>query len=123
MLVKLTPGLNFINVLRTAFMCVDPRSVRIQSNPQYLFTLLGSTCAKAARKTLMKSTPGLQIVKTANTKTVNNDGCLVVNTFGIFLSFLFLISAYVVQKPDTVNHCFFTYSKGCTLVQDLWLSS
>jgi len=54
---KLTQGLNFINVLRTAFTCVDPESVRIQSNPQYLFTLLGSTCAKAARKMLMKSTP------------------------------------------------------------------
>jgi len=53
-----TPGLNFINVLRTAFMHVDPESVRIQSNPQYLFTLLESTCAKAARRTLMKLTPG-----------------------------------------------------------------
>jgi hypothetical protein len=31
---KLTPGLNFINVIRTAFTHVDPESVRIQSNPQ-----------------------------------------------------------------------------------------
>jgi hypothetical protein len=51
------PGLNFINVLSTAFTRVDPESVRIQSNPQYLFTFLGSTYAKAARKMLMKSTP------------------------------------------------------------------
>jgi len=55
---KLTPGLNFINILRTAFMHIDHESVRFQSNPQYLFTLLGSTYAKAARKSLMKSTPG-----------------------------------------------------------------
>jgi hypothetical protein len=58
MLMKLTPGLNFINVLCTAFVHVDPKSVRIQQNPQYLFTLLGSTCAKAVRRTLMKLTPG-----------------------------------------------------------------
>jgi len=38
-------------------MRVDSESVRIKSNPQYLFKLLGSTCAKAARKTLMTSTP------------------------------------------------------------------
>jgi len=28
MLVKLTPGLNFINVLRTAFTLVDPKSIK-----------------------------------------------------------------------------------------------
>ena len=60
-----SPGLNFINVLRTAFTHVDPESVRIQSNPQYLFTLLGSTCAKAVRRTLMKLTYG-QIMTNEN---------------------------------------------------------
>ncbi len=54
----LSSGFNFINILLTAFTHVDPESVRIQSNPQYLFTLLGSTCAKAARRMLMKLTPG-----------------------------------------------------------------
>ncbi len=54
---KLTPGLNFINVLPTAFMLVGPKSVRIQSRCQYLFTLLGSTGAKAAGRMLMKLTP------------------------------------------------------------------
>ncbi len=49
--------LNFINIPCTAFMLVDLESVRIQSNPQYLFTLLGSTCAKAVCRTLMKLTP------------------------------------------------------------------
>ncbi len=48
--------------LRTAFMHVDSESVRIQSNPQYLFTLLGSTFAKAVRRMLMKSTPDCQQV-------------------------------------------------------------
>jgi len=44
--------------LRKAFRHVAPKSVRIQSSCQYLFTLLGSTGAKAARRTLMKLTPG-----------------------------------------------------------------
>jgi hypothetical protein len=57
MLVKLTPELNFINILHTAFTPVAPKSVRIQSSRQYLFTLFGSTSAKAARLMLMKLTP------------------------------------------------------------------
>jgi hypothetical protein len=44
--------------LRTAFTLVAPKSVRIQSSCRYLFTLLGSTGAKAARRTLMKLTLG-----------------------------------------------------------------
>ncbi len=43
--------------LCTAFTPVAPKSVTIQSSCQYLFTLLGSTGAKAARRTLMKLTP------------------------------------------------------------------
>ncbi len=54
---KLTPGLNFIYILRTAFTQVDPESVRIQSSCQYLFTLSGSTSAKAVRRMLMILTP------------------------------------------------------------------
>jgi len=46
--------------LRTAFTPVAPKSVRIQSSYQYLFTLLGSTGAKAARRSLMKLTPALK---------------------------------------------------------------
>ncbi len=57
MLTKLTPGLNFINVLRTAFTPVVPKSVKIQLSHKYLFTLSGSTGAKAACRTLMKLTP------------------------------------------------------------------
>jgi len=59
MLVKLIPGLDFINVLRTAFTPVVPQSVRTQSNRQYLFTLLGPTSVKAVRRTLVKLTPGI----------------------------------------------------------------
>jgi len=38
-------------------MPVAPKSVRIQSSQQYLFTLLGSSGTKAVRKMLMKLTP------------------------------------------------------------------
>ncbi len=51
-------GLDFINVLRTAFTPVVPQSVRTQSSHQYLFTLLEPTSVKAVRRTLMKLTPG-----------------------------------------------------------------
>jgi len=44
--------------LRTAFMPEAPKGIRIQSSCQYLFTLLGSTGAKAVHRTLMKCTPG-----------------------------------------------------------------
>ncbi len=49
-----TPGLDFINILRTAFTPVVPQSVRTQSSRQYL---LGPTSVKAVRRTLMKLTP------------------------------------------------------------------
>jgi len=56
---KLTPGVNFINVLRAAFTRADPKSVKFQLSCQYHFTLLGSTHTKAARRTLTKLTPAL----------------------------------------------------------------
>jgi hypothetical protein len=43
-------------------MPVAPKSVIIQSSRQYLFTLLGSTGTKAACRTLMKWTPGLNLI-------------------------------------------------------------
>jgi len=57
-LIKLHLGSISPTYLRTAFTPVAPKSVRIQSSCQYLFTLLGSTSAKAARRMLMKLTPG-----------------------------------------------------------------
>jgi len=44
--------------LRTAFTPAAPKSLRIQSICQCLFTLLRSTGAKAARRMLMKLTTG-----------------------------------------------------------------
>ncbi len=49
------PGVNFTNILRTAFMPVAPQSVKkIQLNPWYLFMLSGSECVKAVHRTLLK---------------------------------------------------------------------
>jgi len=48
--------------LRTAFMPIARKSVRIQSSCQYLFTLLGSTGAKTTSRTLMKLTPGVNVI-------------------------------------------------------------
>jgi hypothetical protein len=44
---KLTPGVNFINVLLKAFRRTDPKSIRIQSM-SVIYMLLGSAHAKAA---------------------------------------------------------------------------
>jgi hypothetical protein len=58
-LMKLTPGVDFINVQRTAFTLVDPKSAKIQLSRQYLFMLSRPTSVKSVRRTLMKLTPGL----------------------------------------------------------------
>ncbi len=50
-------GLNFINVLHTAFALVDPKSVKDTDDLTIIFTLLGSTGAKAVHRILMKLTP------------------------------------------------------------------
>jgi len=52
--------------LRTAITPVAPKSIRIQSSCQYLFTLLGSIGAKAARRMLMKFTDGYEAEKLSN---------------------------------------------------------
>ncbi len=48
--------------LRTAFTPVAPKSVKVQSSRQYLFTLLGSTSVKVVRRMLMKLNPGLYLL-------------------------------------------------------------
>jgi hypothetical protein len=59
MLMKLTPGLTFINIHSAAFTLVDTkREKKLQLSHKYLFTLWGSTGAKANRRTLMKLTLG-----------------------------------------------------------------
>ena len=51
-------GFNFTNVLRAAFTPADPKSAKKLLNLTVFFALLGSTSAKAARRTLVKLTPG-----------------------------------------------------------------
>jgi len=51
------PGVNFINILLAALTRKDPKSEQIESFHQCIFVLLGSLPTKAARKTLVKSTP------------------------------------------------------------------
>ena len=58
MLVKSTPGLNFINVLRTAFTHVDPECVKRYWWLDWVLMLWGATGVKAVQKMLMKLTPG-----------------------------------------------------------------
>jgi len=58
MLVKLTEGANFINVLRVAFTCAYPKSEKDTDDLTAIFALLGSGCVKAARKMLVKLATG-----------------------------------------------------------------
>ncbi len=71
MLMKVTPGLNFINVLCSAFMLADPESVKIYLWFNCIFTLLEFLCVKAVRKMLMKLTPGVR--QRYNLKVVGSD--------------------------------------------------
>jgi len=54
---KLTPGVNFINVLRAPFTRTDPKRVIIYSNPQYLLCFWDLRVQKLLVRTLMKLTP------------------------------------------------------------------
>jgi hypothetical protein len=63
MLVKSTPGVNFTNILCTAFELIDAKSVKKIEKWTVFFTLLGSVCVKGARKTFAKSTPGVNPTK------------------------------------------------------------
>jgi len=57
-MIRVKPGVNFINVLRTAFMLVDSKSAKKIDNLTVFFTLLGPACIKAVHRTLVKLTPG-----------------------------------------------------------------
>jgi hypothetical protein len=56
MLVKMTPVVNFTNILPNAFMREDLKSVKNTVKPSGFFVLLGFACIKAAHKMLVKST-------------------------------------------------------------------
>jgi len=54
----LKSGVNFINILRSAFTGVDPKSAKKTVKLAIFFALLGSAFVKAACRMLMKLTPG-----------------------------------------------------------------
>jgi len=55
-----TAGVNFINVLCTAFTLVDPKSVKKIGNLTVFFMLLGSARVKAVHRMLVKLTPAFE---------------------------------------------------------------
>jgi len=55
---KMTEGVNFVNILCAAFASLDPKSSKKIDNLTIFFPLLGSAHVKAAQKTLMKLAPG-----------------------------------------------------------------
>ena len=57
MMIKLTSGLNFINVLRADFTHADPKSAKKTVKSSSFFALSGSASIKAARRMLVKLTP------------------------------------------------------------------
>jgi len=57
MLMKLTPGVNFVNFLLAAFMHADPKFAKKTGNMSVFFVLLGSSCIKSDHRMLVKLTP------------------------------------------------------------------
>ncbi len=55
---KLLPRVNFINILQAAFTHEDSKNAKKTVKLSVFFTLLGSARTKAARRMLMKLTPG-----------------------------------------------------------------
>jgi len=55
---KLTPGVNFINVQQVAFTIADPKRTKKTDNLTVCFALSGPAQVKAAHRTLMKLTLG-----------------------------------------------------------------
>ncbi len=89
------PGVNFINVLRTAFTLVGPKSVKRYWQLDWVITLWGTTGVKAVRRTLMKSSPVLT-------------HSLIVFSFLYFTSFLCLKNKhfYVFSLHHSFYHTF-----------------
>jgi len=52
-------GINFTKILWTPFAHIDPKTVKRYWWLNWIVMLLGSSCIKAAHRTLMKLTPGL----------------------------------------------------------------
>ncbi len=58
----MTTGVNFINILCTAFALVDPKSIKNTVKSSVPFMLLGSMSVKAVHRTLMKLSPGVKVI-------------------------------------------------------------
>ncbi len=54
MLIKLTPGVDFTNILFTAITCIDHKSAKMTDGLIVFFALLGSALVKAAQKNVDK---------------------------------------------------------------------
>jgi len=52
---------NFINILRKAFMRTDPKSAKKTESLTVFFALLGSACVKTTQKKLMKLNPSVPV--------------------------------------------------------------
>jgi len=61
MLMKLTPGVNFINILPTAFAPADPESAKRYWRLDCLFYAFGLCGHKDVRRTLMKLSPDVKL--------------------------------------------------------------
>ena len=55
---SLSPGDNFNNIIRAVFTTQDPKNTKKTNKLSSFFALLGSSKAKAARKMMVKLTPG-----------------------------------------------------------------
>ncbi len=67
MLMKLTTGVDFINVLFTAFGLIDPECAKRQSSQQCHLVLLRPTSVKYACRMLMKSSPSINFINILQT--------------------------------------------------------
>jgi len=56
------PGVDFTNILHKASALTDPKSAKNTVKLSVFFVLLGSVCLKAAHKTLIKLTPGINFI-------------------------------------------------------------
>jgi len=62
MLMKLTPGVNFINTIQAAFMSANPKSVK-KTVKLSIYLCFWDLCSqKTDRTMLMKSTPGTNFI-------------------------------------------------------------
>jgi len=62
MLIKLSPGVDFTNIILAAFTSADPKRAKKAGKSSVSFAPLGSVHVKAAHKMLATSTPGVDTI-------------------------------------------------------------